>query len=303
MIDFSEVNTPEEWELFARDFLQLTGFYVESQPDRGADGGKDMIVTEDLKGYLGNYKFRWLVSCKHYSKSKQSINEEIERNLLERIVGFKADGFIGFYSTLPSSGLNNRLEQFRQNIQIKDYRIFDYKMIENYMLRMGYSELLQRYFPVSYKTVKPIHLLTSEYIPIECEKCGKDLLKEMYVTGYSGLISYVYKQIEGKEYKEEIIDVYCACKTDSCDSVLEKQYWQNGEYLTSWEDLSDLVIPSWYLRNIFSVMNRIKDGEIVFSDVAYKNFKKYMVALAQKTFRELNEEERARVSSLLEISF
>ncbi len=40
MIDFKEIPTGEIWELFARDFLQERGFYIESMPDRGADAGR-----------------------------------------------------------------------------------------------------------------------------------------------------------------------------------------------------------------------------------------------------------------------
>jgi hypothetical protein len=32
MLDFKEISSGEEWELFARDFLQQIGFYVESSP-------------------------------------------------------------------------------------------------------------------------------------------------------------------------------------------------------------------------------------------------------------------------------
>jgi hypothetical protein len=33
----------EDWELFAQDFLREFGFSIESQPDRGPDGGKDLL--------------------------------------------------------------------------------------------------------------------------------------------------------------------------------------------------------------------------------------------------------------------
>ena len=70
MIDYKEIPfSNDNWELFARDFLLQLGFYVESNPDRGPDGGKDLLVSEQLKGNLGKYRFKWLVSCKHYAKS------------------------------------------------------------------------------------------------------------------------------------------------------------------------------------------------------------------------------------------
>ena len=136
MIDFTEIQDGETWELFARDFLQEMGFFIETSPDRGPDGGKDIIVTEELKGSLGNYKFRWLVSCKNFAKGNKSVQETDEINIQERVDGFGADGFIGFYSTLPASGLNSRLNQLRKNGKIKDFKIFDHKLIENYLVRL-----------------------------------------------------------------------------------------------------------------------------------------------------------------------
>ena len=51
MIDFKEIPADGEvWEMFARDFLAETGFQIETPPDRGADGGKDLLVTERLVG-------------------------------------------------------------------------------------------------------------------------------------------------------------------------------------------------------------------------------------------------------------
>ena len=44
------------------NYLQGTsfkkGFFIESPPDRGPNRGKDLLVTEELSGHLGKYKFR-----------------------------------------------------------------------------------------------------------------------------------------------------------------------------------------------------------------------------------------------------
>lgn len=165
MIDFKEIPNGEIWELFARDFLTQLGFFIESSPDRGSDAGKDIFVSEELTGTLGRYRLRWLVSCKHNAVSGKAVNEADERNILERIESFGAQAFIGFYSTIPSSALNSRLKQLRDGGKIKDYRIFDHKLIESHLIQIGYSMLLMRYLPQSYKTVKPLHLIVSDYVP------------------------------------------------------------------------------------------------------------------------------------------
>jgi hypothetical protein len=48
-----------------------------------------LLITEEVKGKLHRDKFRWLVSCKHYATSNKSVNENDERNILERLKGFK----------------------------------------------------------------------------------------------------------------------------------------------------------------------------------------------------------------------
>ncbi len=160
MIDFTEIpHDTDTWELFARDFLVERGFYIESPPDRGPDHGKDMLVVEQLHGKIGNYHMRWLVSCLHFAKSKKSVNEEDEQNILERLMSFKADGFIGFYSTIASSGLNARLNALRQEQKIKDYSIFDHRIIENMLVTVGYSHLMRLGHP---RRIPPILLRDDE---------------------------------------------------------------------------------------------------------------------------------------------
>ena len=109
-----------------------------------------MLVTERLGGKLGTYQLRWLVSCKHLAKSERSVSEGDEANILERLAHFSANGFIGFYSTLASSGLNGRLKALRDVSKIRDYSIIDGRLIESYLITGGYSPLLMRYFPSSY---------------------------------------------------------------------------------------------------------------------------------------------------------
>lgn len=304
MINFAEVPDGEIWELFTRDFLAELGFYIESSPDRGADAGKDLLAREDLSGNLGGYEFRWLVSCKHYAVSGRAIGEPDEQNILERIEAFEADGFLGFYSTVPSAGLNTRLKALRDGGKIKDFRIFDHKLIENYLIRVGYSVLLMRYFPESYKVVKPLHAVAAHYEPLNCRACGKDLLAALYQEPYRGLIGFArHLNSEDTDYLEprRIEEVYWACK-GKCDRALSEGYRMRG-MVTGWEDISDLVIPAFYLQFVFSAMNSIRDGKKVFTDEAYEQLKTFIFALAQRVLRETTPKEQERVGRLIKLSF
>lgn len=302
MIDFTEITDGETWELFARDFLAELGFFIETSPDRGSDAGKDLLVSEELTGNLRQYRFKWLVSCKHNALSGKAVNETAEQNILEKIRSFGADGFIGFYSTVPSAALNTRLYSLRENETIRDYRIFDKHLIENHLIRVGYSFLLIRYFPHSYKSVRPLHQIVSEYVPLECKVCEKDLLLALYDEEYKGLVAYVRRMEsyeENNKDSDSIEEIYWACK-GSCDRVLQHELARDRK-VTSWEDISDLVIPIYFLRFILNIQNTNRSRTNAFSDLAYEQLTTLMIALAQKVLRDTTVKERERVGKLLSI--
>ncbi len=278
--------------LFARDFLQQLGFYIESSPDRGPDGGKDLLITETLNGKVGQYKFRWLVSCKHNAVSDISVSEREEYNILERVADFYADGFIGFYSTVASSGLNNRLKQLTEAGKLKDFRVFEHKLIEQYLISRGFSTLLMRYFPEGYKTIKPLNVVFDKYYPLECEVCGKDLLESMYVDDMNGVIAFVYNGAT------QIEDIYIACK-GQCDKTKENYYRSMG-LTTSWQGILDLANPALFIKYIIATLNNIEDGAIKYSKQAFQKEKHFILKLSQKVLIQMNEEDRERVKSLAE---
>lgn len=298
MIDFTEIDSDGEiWELFSRDLLQELGFYVEHSVDRGPDGKKDLIVSELLNGNLGKYKFKWLVSCKHFAnrQSSNSVKESDEPNILERVQSFNCDGFIGLYSTVPSSGLNTRLTQLKENGNLKDYRVFDYKLIENYLLRIGYANLLMRYFPNSYKKVKPLHLITGKYIPLNCKVCDLDILQEMFKNQYAANYVQIYEYIDQKEH---IKDVYWACK-GQCDDKI--RFNLSKGLHSNWQDIGDIVIPTKFLEWTLATMNQIESGHFYYNEKAFKKEKEFIIAISQKVMREMTQEEKDRIGKLREI--
>jgi hypothetical protein len=300
MMDFAEIpDDGEIWELFARDFLQELDFFIETPPDRGPDAGKDMLVVEQLNGRLGNYKFRWLVSCKHNAnaKKKPSVQEKHELNILERLKAFNADGFIGFYSTIPAAGLNTRLKELRDNKDIKDYKFFDHKLIESYLLTMGFSGLLMRYFPESYKVVKPLHFVfDDEYLPLECPVCKRDLLEAMYTQERMSIIAFE-QHINYREDTSYVEDVFWACK-EECDSILQDRFEKHYFY---YNELSDMTIPRIFLEALFIFSDSLRSGKRVYSDQAFKKLKYVIAALSQKALREMTKNEKKRVQEIIDV--
>jgi len=156
-IDFKEIpkansssGNQDTFELFARDFLKESGYRIINTPSRGADGGIDFAVEETRVGPSRiPTKFRWLVSCKHYAHSGRAINSEIESDIVDRVIANNCNGFIGFYSTLPSSGLQSKLDGLADQVQVL---IYDSRSIESDIIGFGtWFNIFRRYFPKSYK--------------------------------------------------------------------------------------------------------------------------------------------------------
>jgi len=157
-LDFKEIpqaniasGQQDTFELFAREFLELFGFKSLSGPDRGADLGKDLVVQETRIGVAGETTVRWLVSCKHKAHSGTSVGLGDESDILDRVKVHDCGGFIGCYSTIPSSSLTQKLGGLKANNPSFDFQIFDREKIESVILRTGAGQrIAQRYFPVSY---------------------------------------------------------------------------------------------------------------------------------------------------------
>lgn len=293
----------DTFELFARDFLvDVLKFEIISEPSRGADGGKDLLVREKQLGTLSNTEKTWLVSCKHKAHSGSSVSTTDENNITDRLMEYKANGFIGFYSTLPSSGLNNRLDAARHSYAIE---IFDSSKIEDYIIKNKRFELFKRYFPSSYSRWNEIegkHLptkLTSLYQPLRCEVCGTDLLSVKKSPNYNhGIIGFV-RSMSGDD--DQYIDCYVAC-TGDCDRKISAHQRSLGNF-TDWDSLSDLLMPTYYLQKYMAILNLLYEGDFNFSEEAFTKYKHILISIGQMVFRYQSEEDLSRAEKLDEIPF
>lgn len=293
MIDFCEVANGETWELFSRDFLTDLGFSVAEPPDRGADGGRDMLLVEHLHGPLGDHDLRWLVSCKHNARARgqRSVVLKDEPNILDRVRAFETQGFLGMYSTLASAGLGRKLSQLLQRGELASYRILDHKLIENHLLQAGSSHLVARYFPESYRRIKPLHAIASRYEPLPCVVCGDDLLEAMYEKDGMSLVQYATETVNGHQH---IKGLYWSCKGSCADAVQQRI----GNDYAGWHGLDDLTIPALYLTRVLAILNRMKAGE-TYSDSALEQQKNLLIALGQRVFRMMTAEDRRRTAQAM----
>ncbi len=304
MLDFKEIpqaNTgdgnQDAFELFAREFFsEVLHFEIISEPNRGADGGKDILAIEKQIGALSESEIRWLISCKHNAHSGKSVNETDEQNITDRLSQHKAQGFIGFYSTLPSSGLNNRLDSFKSNYKVE---IFNHERIEGLLIKHKRNDLIARFFPNSYdkalknKQKNEPSLIFDKYQPLLCEYCGKDLLKE-HLHDNQAIINFITDMTTG-----EYVDVYACCK-GQCDRALLNAK-RPPNCADEWEDISDWVIPTIYSRHIMALLNQLYNGTEKYSKDTFEKLKHIILKLGQFVFRDLDDEQRRRLFSLSQI--
>jgi len=159
-VDFCEIpidsrngKLADTFELFAREFFSAIGFRIIEAPARGPDLGRDLVVEELLVGKFVNEPKRWIVSAKHYAHSGNAVRESDEIDPKGRVDSAAAAGFIAFYSTLPTTGLRNRLTGL-PTVQVE---IFDSGRIAQYLLtRFELSSVFQQYFAKSWRRLHPM---------------------------------------------------------------------------------------------------------------------------------------------------
>jgi hypothetical protein len=301
LIDLNEIHSSkggeegqDDWALFAREYFSALEIDVEQGPDRGPDSGRDLILVEKRFGSIGTGEHRWLVSCKHTAHSKKSVSNKEEYDILGRVHKFKANGFIAFYSMVPSSELARTFESLKPEISVEVYdnERIERSLLENKRLR----EVFKRFFPESYKSfintnVEPKTIIESQ-LRIKCNVCGSDLLKAR-----DGLIAFGKKQ-RGENWVTE--DVYWACRGD-CDRKMEREFFKMG-MITSWESIDDLMIPLVFMHWVITWMNSLKAGDII-SELAHQKFIEFTLAVAQLVVRETSVEEKERIEVLRDIPF
>lgn len=306
IIDFSEIpeaykgsGEQDSFELFARDFLEFFGYGIVQGPDRGQDGGRDVIVEDIRKGISGESKVKWLVSCKHKAHSGRAVGVTDEGDIQDRVTAHKCAGFLGFYSTLPSSALINRLEGLKDSI---DYQIFDSAKIEKNLLQASQGlQLIRRYFPESFikwqkDNPKPEKFFW-EYPELLCDYCGQNLLEPQR----SGIfVEWEKFQYGENERTREVVDLYYCCK-GHCDEVLRPRYLlKHNDAIDGWDDIPDICIPTIYFKYLNSLLYELH-GDTTFSDKAYNKMINLMSAVFPYISREITEEEKIAIEDLTAI--
>jgi hypothetical protein len=305
VIDFKEIpeahvasGEQDSFELFAADFLESLGFEVVTRPGRGQDLGQDLEVIEQRTGVAGQTTIRWLVSCKHKAHSGRSVKLTDEENLVERVEGKHCHGFLGFYSTLPSSSLVERLKSLSNRFE---YQIFDRGRIEKYLLAENSKIVAARFFPKSMDRCRAVHRrpadVFSELELLACHACGKNLLSPKA----SGIL-VLWEAYDGSQREQDaFVDVHWCCK-GNCDEILERQMRRKhgDDVLDSWEDIPDFCVPLLYLKRFMGILNGLHAGD-TWTPEAFAKFKTFLVTVFPHVARDARPDEKKRIKELLTV--
>lgn len=300
ILDFKEIpeankgtGLQDTFELFTRDFLSFLGYRIVQDPDRGADGKKDLIVEEVIRGISSEYTIRWLVSCKHYAHSGRAVNDADEINISERLRQHGCNGFMGVYSTLAATSLSGLLNGQKYHI------IYDHEKIESFLLDgLAGHRIASRYFPNSFKHYQIENPTPAKIfnVPLElkCDYCGKNLLLN---NEHGNFVLLKEKELKTDDYQKQSKDMYFACSGE-CDKFLEKRYQAKGLYFDGWESIDDLCIPTIWLMKLMAFVNGIQKEQDM-SDTAFEKMKRLFITTYPYVARHLTNEEEERVETLL----
>lgn len=304
VIDFKEIVIAtsgaerDQFELFAREFLDWLGFKIVIGPDRGPDAGRDLVVEEIRTGIAGETRLKWLVSCKHKAHSGASVTPEDEADIHDRVRTHGCQGFLAFYSTIPSSGLATKLNAQGLPFEVQ---IYDPEKIEKHLLSTPTGvQLAQRFFPKSIARWKAEHpspaKIFAEKPELSCVYCGKSLLTPE-PRGIVVVWTTLHRNSERNRTHTE--HVYWCCKA-ACDKALQRQYWRKG-LVDGWEDIPDLIIPLVYIRWVMAMLNELHGG-MTYSKEALANSKHLLLNLLLNLFplvsRHMTDDDKERVRQL-----
>jgi hypothetical protein len=304
VLDFTEIakahvasGEQDSFELFAADVLEMLGYKIVNRPGRGPDLGKDLLVEEDRTGIGGETRIKWLVNCKHHAHSGDSVGLADEENIIERVEGHACGGFIGFYSTLPSSSLNERLNQLRSRFEVQ---VFDREKIEASLLRTGDGVLIaKRYMPDSISRWASEHPTPAKIFAdserLRCDYCGADLLDP--VNG----ILVVWRKRDPASDADEVVDFRWCCKGD-CDRRLQTIVRGGFDFqvVDTWEDIEDMCNPTLFIWRVMSWLNRIHAGER-WCAAPFERLRTLLVTVFPHIARNLSTSEQEAVQSALVI--
>lgn len=151
-IDFSEIKNWEQFEDLTAEYFNeirhlegnnLTEVFVEPV-GKGADGGRDILLTFRFHDSIIPFERKWVVQCKFYETLKKSHLDKINISIL--IEEYRADGYLLICKNSTSNGVTTTFENLRKNCRRNyNYVIWNGSSFINKLYKT--NGLQEHYFP------------------------------------------------------------------------------------------------------------------------------------------------------------
>lgn len=119
-MEFNNIKNGTIFEQLCRELLICMGFEVHWTGE-GQDSGRDLIAIEKVEGILAPFKRKWLVNCKHNTKSGKAVGINDILNIKDACTAVEANGFLLICSTHPTAALVRRLEELNSKEFVTRY--------------------------------------------------------------------------------------------------------------------------------------------------------------------------------------
>ena len=138
---------------------------------------------------------------------------------------------------------------------------------------------------------KPVRIF-SDVPELRCELCGKNLLEE----GNQG--NYIVFTDNG-DTKFECIKYACKEHDREVTNNARKENFRDA----GWDDINDLKIPTMWIKRLMAFINEMHNSPEKISDEYCQDVKELFLNTFPYIVREMEEEEKDRVSELLQFEF
>lgn len=160
MLDFKEIKDGTQFEIFIRELLIAYGLRTYWS-GVGPDDGKDLLCIELQKSFFKDSEKRWLVSCKHYAGSNNSVGINDLGEITDLCKQHGATGYILICSTQPSAAVVTRLEEISKRGEITAI-YWDAAKIELMISTPKLWRIAQKFMPISSES-KKLNVTATEY--------------------------------------------------------------------------------------------------------------------------------------------
>jgi len=264
----------ERFEMFAADFLRTVGLEILEGPDRGADDGRDLIASEPLSGSLSRRSLRWLVSVKHFAHSGDAVSNRDEERIRDRVSHFNADGFLAFYSTVPTASLRRYLAKLSTDgIRVE---VFDgARICQELIAEPTLWPVMRQHLPISYRrsvgAPPPLVLMTERGLFLRDDPQTPLPLQDLLTLGEDGSVRFSDRRLEDLATACVIADALFRGKFELLRNFISFRpvVWRTLALVLTWGQVSGQLLAQEisraespaYLRLLISIAGEVRSFE------------------------------------------